>query len=164
MGPEQPVRVGNAANHVFVNLPVKDLSRSLAFFGALGFRTEPRFSDERAACVVLGEGKYAMLATEEYFAGFVPGREIADTARCAEVVVALSAKSRAEVDAMADKAASAGGAAYREPMEFGWMYCRAFLDPDGHIWEVLHMDDGRALDHMDDGRASDQTAEAPAPS
>lgn len=141
-------------NRVFVNLPVKDLSRSLAFFGALGFRTDPRFSDERAACVVLGEGKYAMLATEEFFAGFAPGRTIADTTRCAEVIVSLSVESREEVDALAEKAASAGGAAYREPMEFGWIYGRAFVDPDGHIWEVLH---------IDDRRAPDLTATAPAP-
>lgn len=142
-------------NRVFVNLPVKDLSRSLAFFGALGFGTDPRFSDERAACVVLGEGKYAMLATEEFFAGFAPDRTIADTARCAEVIVSLSVESREEVDALAEKAASAGGAAYREPMEFGWIYGRAFLDPDGHIWEVLHMDGSRAPDHT-------KTAPAPA--
>lgn len=139
------------AGKVFVSLPVKDLHRSRAFFRALGFAAEPRFSDETAACLALGEDKYAMLATEDYFAAFVPGREIVDPRRSAQVVVAFSVGSRQEVDALVDKASSAGGAEYREPMDLGWLYGRAFLDPDGHVWEALHIDKGRM---PDDSKAS----------
>lgn len=129
------------AGKVFVSLPVKDLRRSRAFFRALGFDAEPRFSDETAVCLALGEDKYAMLATEDYFATFVPGREVADARRSAQVVVAFCVGSREEVDALVDKASSAGGAEYREPMDTGWMYGRAFVDPDGHVWEALCMDE-----------------------
>lgn len=130
-----------AANQVFVNLPVKDVSRSRDFFGALGFGVDSRLSDERAVCVMLGEGKRAMLAEEAYFAEFAPGREVADTDRTTEAIVSLAVGSREEVDVLADRAAAAGGRAYREIMDGGWVYGRAFLDPDGHIWEVMHMDE-----------------------
>lgn len=128
------------AGKVFVSLPVRDVRRSRDFFATLGFGVEPRFSGPTAACVVLGEDVYAMLATEAYFATFVPGRKVADAQRSAEVVVAVSVDSRQEVDALIDKAASGGGSEYREPTDLGWMYMRAFRDPDGHVWEVLHMD------------------------
>lgn len=143
------------AGKVFVSLPVKDLQRSRAFFRTLGFAAEPGFSGETAVCMKLGKDTYAMLATEEYFATFVPGREIADARRNAQVVVAFCVGSREEVDALADKASSAGGAEYREPMDLGWMYGRAFVDPDGHVWEVLHLDERRM---PDDANTSGESA------
>lgn len=136
------------AEKVFVSLPVRDVPRSREFFATLGFGIEPRFSDPTAACVVLGEDTYAMLASEAYFATFVPGRKVVDAGRSAEVVVAVGVGSREEVDALIDKAASSGGSEYREPTDLGWMYMRAFRDPDGHVWEVLHMDEPRTT-HSD---------------
>ena len=139
-------RNATVAEKVFVSLPVRDVPRSREFFAALGFGIEPRFSGPTAVCVVLGEDTYAMLASEAYFATFVPGRKVADAERSAEVVVAVGVGSREEVDALIDKAASAGGSGYREPTDLGGMYMRAFRDPDGHVWEALHMEEPRATD------------------
>jgi len=124
---------------IFVNLPVKDLDRSMAFFRALGFDFNPHFTDETAACLVISETIFAMLLTHQKFREFT-SREICDTAKATEVLIALNRESRAAVDDIADAALAAGGSADREPMDLGFMYQRSFQDPDGHSWEVLFME------------------------
>ena len=124
---------------IFINLPVKDLSRSRAFYGALGFSFNEQFSDDKAACVVVEENIFVMLLTEPFFETFLI-RPISEAAKATEVLNCLSASSRAEVDGIADKALANGGAAWKDPQDHGWMYNRSFQDPDGHVWEVAYMD------------------------
>src|SRR5215471_15276811 len=124
---------------IFVNLPVKDLERSKAFFAKLGYSFNPQFTDERAACMVISEDIYTMLLSEPFFKTFTR-KEIADAAKTTEVLVALSAESRGQVDEMLLKALAAGAQEARQPMEHESMYGRSFEDLDGHIWEVFWMD------------------------
>lgn len=126
------------ANQIFVNLPVKDLPRSIAFWRALGYDINPQFTDDTAACLVISETIYAMLLTEEKFQGFTP-RAIADATKVSEVLVALSYDSRAKVDELVETALANGGSAINEPTDYGFMYARAFADPDGHIFEPFWM-------------------------
>jgi predicted lactoylglutathione lyase len=124
---------------IFVNLPVKDLPKSKAFFEALGFSFNPQFSDETAACMVISDTIYAMLLTHEKFAGFAP-QPIADSNKVTEVLTCLSRESRADVDSMVKAAVAAGGKTYAEPQDHGFMYGHGFQDPDGHVWELMWMD------------------------
>lgn len=127
--------------NIFVNLPVKDLEKSKAFFSSLGFSFDQRFTDENAACLVLGEHIYAMLLTQPFFRTFTR-KELCDATRCTEVLLAIDAQSRAEVDALVHKALAAGGTLYADkPQDYGWMYGHGFADLDGHQWEVLCMDE-----------------------
>ncbi|MEM3086490.1 MAG: VOC family protein [Halobacteria archaeon] len=128
------------ADKIFVNLPVKDLKKTTAFFAKLGFKFNPMFTDDNAACMVVGENMFAMLLAEKFFKGFLPGREICDAKKSTEVLVALSLESRKAVDEMLKSAVAAGGREYREKQDYGWMYGRAFQDLDGHIWEPFYMD------------------------
>ncbi|MBI4310829.1 MAG: VOC family protein [Chloroflexi bacterium] len=125
---------------IFVNLPVRDLKKSMAFFTRLGFTFNPVFTDDNAACMVVSEDIYAMLLTERFFKGFIPGKQVCDARTSAEAILALALDSRVDVDQMIRKAVAAGGAEYREAQDHGWMYERAFQDPDGHIWEMLYAD------------------------
>ena len=124
---------------IFVNLPVKDLERSKQFFTALGYSINPQFTDENAASVVITDDIYAMLLVEPFFQGFTK-KDIPDTSRNAEAIIALSADSREEVDRLADKALASGGQPAYETNDQGFMYGRSFQDPDGHLWEVFWMD------------------------
>ncbi|MCC9739911.1 VOC family protein [Streptomyces sp. MNU89] len=129
-----------AVTSVFVNLPVKDVQRSRAFFGALGYSFDERFSDEKSACLVLKEESiFAMLLAEPFFKGFIR-KEIADAASTTEVITALAAESREEVDRLVDTALASGGSPASDTMDEGPMYVRSFQDPDGHHWEVVYMD------------------------
>lgn len=130
------------ATSIFVNLPVKDLEKSKQFFSKLGYTFNPQFTDEKAACMVISDTIYAMLLSEPFFKGFIPNKEIADTTKTKEVLMALSTDSRHQVDDMADKAIAAGGKQFREPEDHGFMYARSFEDLDGHVWEVIWMDPG----------------------
>jgi predicted lactoylglutathione lyase len=125
---------------IFVNLPVKDLEKTKEFFSKLGFTFNPMFTDENTACMVISEENYAMLLTEKFFQNFIPGREICDTRKSTETLVALGLDSRAKVDEIVTKAVAAGGSEYREKQDYGWMYGRAFKDIDGHIWEAFYAD------------------------
>ncbi|WP_367875051.1 VOC family protein [Luteolibacter sp. Populi] len=127
-----------SASQIFVNLPVKNLDASIAFFTALGFSFNPQFTDENATCMILGPNLYSMLLTHPYFAGFAP-REIADSSKVCEVLVALQLESREKVDEIVSKAVAAGGATYNEPKDHGFMYQHGFTDLDGHVWEVFFM-------------------------
>lgn len=123
---------------VFVNLPVKDLKRTMDFFGKLGFSFNPTFTDENAACMFISENIYAMLLVEKFFKSFIPGKEICDAVKSTEAIIALTAGSRQEVDELVRKVVSAGGSEYRQAQDYGWMYGRAFQDLDGHIWEIIY--------------------------
>ena len=124
---------------IFVNLPVSDLERSKAFYSALGFDINPQFSDEKGACVVISDTIYAMIVTKPYFSTFT-SKDIADTSTSVAAITALSRDSKADVDAIADKALLAGGLQTNDPQDLGFMYTRSFQDPDGNMWEALWMD------------------------
>jgi predicted lactoylglutathione lyase len=124
---------------LFLNLPVRDLKRSMEFFGKLGFTFDPHFSNDQGACMLVGEDAYAMLLTEPFFRSFTR-REIADTARVSEGLYALSCESRAEVDELVRTALANGGKPAMEPQDQGFMYGWSFYDLDGHHWEVFWMD------------------------
>lgn len=128
---------------IFVNLPVKDLKRSIDFFTQLGFSFNMQFSDEKAACLVINEGSiYAMLLTEPMFQMFTK-KEISDATKTTEVLIAIDAESREKVDELVKKAVEAGGSVYTTPADHGWMYQHSFADPDGHQWELLYMDESK---------------------
>ena len=126
---------------IFINLPVTDLDRSIAFYEAIGGSKEPKFSNEQAAMIVLSDTIHVMLLTHDFYRTFT-GKPIADAHNSSQVLLALSAESTGEVDATVDKASAAGGKADPGPkQEMGeLMYGRSFEDPDGHIWEVMWMD------------------------
>ena len=128
-----------AARKVFINLPVRDLKKAMAFFSALGFTYNLQFTDDNAACMVLSEDGYVMLLTETFFRTFTR-RELCDTTKYTEGLFALSCTSRAEVDDMVAKAIAAGGSHAMDPVDHGFMYSGSFYDLDGHHWEVLWMD------------------------
>lgn len=123
---------------IFVNLPVKDLKKSMAFFGALGWSFNPQFTDDSAASLIISEDIYAMLLTHEKFAGFTD-KKIADGSS-AEVLIALAVDSKVEVNRIADAAHAAGAQEAKPPQDYGFMQLRSFLDLDGHHWEILYMD------------------------
>ena len=124
---------------IFVNLPVADLGAARAFYEAIGATNNPQFTDDTAACMVFSDTIHVMLLTHDKFAQFTPKR-IADARETSEVLIAISADSRDGVDAIADKALATGGREARPVEDHGWMYCRPFEDPDGHIWEPMWMD------------------------
>ena len=124
---------------IFVNLPVKDLDRSVAFFKRLGFNFNPQFTDDNGACLVLGPNIYAMLLTEGFFKDFT-AKPIANAHATTEVLVAIDAPSRTAVDDLVTRAVAEGGVEYRQGQDHGWMFQRCFADPDGHQWEVIYMD------------------------
>jgi predicted lactoylglutathione lyase len=128
---------------MFVNLPVRDLARSVAFFSTLGFAFNASFSDERATCMVISDAACVMLLVRPYFATFTT-KDVADAGAGTAVILTVSAASRAEVDALADQALELGGRAAREPSDEGYMYGRSFYDLDGHAWEVMWMDPSAA--------------------
>ena len=127
------------ATQIFVNLPVKDLKKSMDFFTHLGFSFNPQFTDEAAACMVISDDIFAMLLTHTRFKDFTPN-PISDATQSTEVILCLSAQSREAVDAMVQNAATAGGHVYKEPMDYGTMYGHSFQDLDGHIWELMYME------------------------
>lgn len=125
---------------IFVNLPVKDLTRSMDFYTQLGFEINPKFTNEKAACIIISDTIYVMLLTEPFFKGFIK-KQIADSKTSTEVLLALSLESREAVDSMVHTALSAGGSKARDPEDHGFMYGWCFQDPDGHIWEPSWMGD-----------------------
>ena len=124
---------------IFVNLPVRDLKKSMAFFSGLGFEFNQQFTDEKAACMIVSGDAFVMLLTEPFFKTFTT-RAICDTATQSEGLFAFSCSSRAEVDELVKKAIAAGGTPAMDPQDHGFMYASSFYDLDGHHWEVLWMD------------------------
>ena len=129
------------ATKIFVNLPVKNLSKSIEFFTRLGYTFNPQFTDETATCMIVSEDIYIMLLTEEKFKMFTK-KEIADATHSTEAIICLSADSREKVDEMINKALDAGGTTPNEKQDHGIMYGWGYQDLDGHLWEVMWMDPG----------------------
>lgn len=127
---------------IFVNLPVKDLKRSVDFFTKLGYTFNPKFTDENATCMIISEEIFVMLLVEKFFKGFID-KEIADAKTSTEVLLALTADSREKVDEIIKTAVEAGGKAIRKPQDHGWMYTHSFEDLDGHIWEYFWADESK---------------------
>lgn len=126
------------SKQIFINLPVADLPKSMAFFKALGFSHNPQFTDDTAACIVISETIFVMLLTHSKFRDFTP-KSICDTTKSAEVLLCLSCESRLQVEDLVAKALAAGGLIYANPKDYGFMYQHSFSDPDGHQWELIHM-------------------------
>jgi predicted lactoylglutathione lyase len=127
------------SKQIYVNLPVKNVERTKAFFAKLGFTFNPQFSNDTALCMVIADNIFAMLLAEPFFQSFTH-KPIADATRTTEVLVCLSCDSRAQVDELVAKARTAGGAVPREPQDHGFMYGHGFEDLDGHVWELVYMD------------------------
>lgn len=127
------------AKKIFVNLPVRDLKKSMDFFRKLSFTFNAQFTDETAACMIVSEDIFVMLLTESKFKTFTP-KPISDATKNTEVLVCLSAASRDEVNEIVRKAVAAGGTTYKEPQDHGFMYGHGFQDLDGHIWELAFME------------------------
>jgi predicted lactoylglutathione lyase len=136
---KRPARPATAGPKMFVNFPVRDLKRSMDFFKKLGYTFNPQFTNDDAACMVIGEDNFAMLLTEKFFKTFTT-KTIADSTKSVEALVALSCENRKAVDDIVRKALAAGGRKYREAQDQGFMYSWGFEDPDGHIWEYFWMD------------------------
>ncbi len=122
---------------LFINLPVADVPKSLAFFKALGFNHNPEFSGDEAACIILSDTISVMLGSHAKFREFTP-KAVCDTSKAVEVLLTLSCDSRERVDVLVAKAVAAGGSTYDQPEDFGFMYTHSFVDPDGHGWGLLH--------------------------
>ena len=126
------------ATQIFVNLPVKNLDQSVEFFTKLGYAFNPQFTDETATCMIVSDGIFVMLLTEDKFKTFTP-KAICDATKSTEVLLCLSCESREKVDEMVHKAVAAGGTTYNEPQDHGFMYGHGYQDLDGHIWELIFM-------------------------
>lgn len=124
---------------IFINLPIQNLKRSVDFFTSLGFGFNAQFTDEKATCMIVNDSAYIMLLVNEYFGTFIK-KPLSDATKQTEVLIAISAESRAGVDTLVDKALASGATVAKEPMDHGFMYVRTFYDLDGHHWEVMWMD------------------------
>ena len=127
------------ATDIFVNLPVRDLNKSVEFFTKLGYQFNAQFTDETATCMIVGEHIFVMLLTHDKFKTFTP-KAICDATKSTEVLVCLSTESRAKVNEMVGKAVRAGGTTYNKPQDHGFMYGHGFQELDGHIWELIYME------------------------
>ena len=125
------------SRQIFVNLPVKDLPRTMAFFRALKFEFNMQWTDETAACMVIGENIHAMLLTEKKFSEFT-SKAICDAHKQTEVLICITCESKEALQQMVSEAVAQGGRTVREPEDHGFMYGHAFEDLDGHIWEVVY--------------------------
>jgi predicted lactoylglutathione lyase len=123
---------------IFVNLPVKDLKASMAFFAKLGWEHNPQFTDETAASIVISDTIYAMVMTHEKFATFV-NKPIADLHKTVGALLALSVETTDEMNRIVEAAVAAGGREAREKQDYGFMQARTFEDLDGQIWEIVWM-------------------------
>ncbi|PSK91244.1 VOC family protein [Taibaiella chishuiensis] len=132
---------------IFVNLPVKDLNRSVAFFTQLGYTFNPQFTDEKATCMIISDTIYVMLLTEPFFQTFTK-KEIVDAHKATESLICLSAGSKEAVDEMIHKATAAGATIPNPATDHGFMYQHCFDDPDGHRWEFVWMDPNGIPEHQ----------------
>lgn len=123
---------------IFINLPVTDLPKSVAFYEALGYTRNPQFSNDDGACIVVSDTIFVMLLTHAKFRVFTP-KAICDTRQAVEVLLNLSCESPSQVDVLVARALAAGGSTHDEPEDLGFMYSHSFLDPDGHGWGLFHM-------------------------
>lgn len=128
------------SRQIFINLPVKDLEKSVDFFSRLGFDFNPDYTDQNATCMIISDNIFVMLLVEDFFQTFTQ-KEIADARSCTEAILALPVEHRGEVDELVGKAVDAGGTAPNDKQEHGWMYGWGFQDLDGHLWEVFYADE-----------------------
>lgn len=135
------------ARMIFVNLPVSDVARATAFYEALGFRRNPMFSNEQASAMVWSDEINVMLLDRAFYATFTD-KTLIDAHTTSGVLLAISQDSREEVDAFTEAALAAGGRETRDRQDMGYMYGRAFEDPDGHVWEPMFMDMAAAQEAM----------------
>lgn len=126
------------ATQIFVNLPVKNLDKSVAFFTRLGYSFNPQFTDKNATCMIVDDNIYVMLLVESFFKSFTP-KPICDARQSTEVIVCLSCGSRDDVDDMVYKALAAGATTPKKPLDMGDMYQHGYQDLDGHLWELMYM-------------------------
>lgn len=139
---------------IFVNLPVTDVAGSTAFYEAIGFAKNPQFSNEQASCMVWSDAIHVMLLDHAFYSTFTT-KQIADTHATSAALLCLSRDSRAEVNSITDAAIAAGGREAREPQDMGFMFSRAFDDPDGHTFETVYMDMDAAAAAMPQSEAAD---------
>lgn len=126
---------------IFVNLPVADVARATAFYEAIGFTKDARFSNEQASAMTWSDEIKIMILSHDFYRSFVPHKAIADTATTSEVILCLSFDSREAVDAVVEKAVAAGGKGdVNAPDDYGYMYGRSFEDLDGHSYAPMYMD------------------------
>jgi uncharacterized protein len=128
------------ATKVFINLPVKNLDKSRNFFEGLGYKFNPQFTDEKAACMIISDTIHAMLLKEDYFQTFTK-KEVSDARKNTEVLIALDAASKEEVQEIISKAKELGATIYSDAADHGWMYQHSFADLDGHQWEFAYLDE-----------------------
>ena len=133
--------------NLYLNLAVKDLNRAISFFKELGFSVNPKFTNEKGACIVIGKNINVMLLVEEFYKTFTD-KEICDSKTTSEALISISLESREKVNEMINKAVKAGGTDYKREQDYGWMYQKTFLDPDGHHWEVFYMDESQIPEQM----------------
>lgn len=131
--------MGFKPSMTFINFPVKDLKQTMDFFAQLGFTFNPQFTDDNAACMIINDNTFAMLLVESHFKNFTD-KEIIDATKSVEVLIALQADSKEEVDEVVNKAIAAGGSPASDPKDYGFMYQWSFQDLNGHVWELNYMD------------------------
>lgn len=127
------------ANQVYINLPVKDVDKSVSFFSELGFEFNPEYTDKNAACLIINDHTFVMLLVEEYFKSFTK-KNIVNAKESTEAILAIGVSNKEEVDSLVKKALDSGGEASSEPVDHGFMYVASFQDLDGHLWEVMSME------------------------
>ncbi|HEX8349851.1 MAG TPA: VOC family protein [Hymenobacter sp.] len=127
------------ATQIFVNLPVKDLAKSVTFFTHLGYQFNPQFTDENATCMIVGENIFVVLLVEPFFQSFTR-KAIADATTSTEAIICLSTDSREQVDELIQKAVAAGATTPNPAQDQGFMYGHGYQDLDGHLWEIMYMD------------------------
>ena len=132
---------------IFVNLPVKDLNKTMQFFAKLGFKFKSQFTDKNATCMIIGKDIFAMLLVEKFFKRFTK-KKIYNAKKSTGAILALSVESRKKVDEMIKKVMAAGGRETRKAEDYGWMYGRGFEDINGHLWEAFHMDESKMPEEM----------------
>ena len=125
-------------NSIFLNMPIKDLKKSVEFFSALGFTFNQQFTSDESTCMIIGENMYAMLCVEERFKKFFE-KPIADPTTT-EMLISLSCESSAKVRELAEKAFVIGGKKLNDPEDMGFMFSWGFEDLDGHVWDLFWMD------------------------
>jgi uncharacterized protein len=133
-------------SQIFVNLPVKDLKRSIDFFTKLGYTFNPQFTDDNATCMILGDNLFAMLLTEKFFGSFT-NKAICDTSQANESLTCVACSSKDEIDQLVAKARAAGAKVPRQAQDHGFMYAHGYEDLDGHTWELVHMS-GAPVEHL----------------
>jgi predicted lactoylglutathione lyase len=136
--------------NIFINLPVKDIVRSVTFFSQIGYHFNPKFSDQIAKCLIIADNIFVMLIEESFFKTFTE-KEIADTSKTTEAIFSITATSREKVDEFMNNIIAAGGNEVMSPVDSSSMYSRSFQDPDGHQWEVFHMSPEHVQSYVESG-------------